>query len=443
MKILSTIGRGIRGVGRGILAGLDTAAQNSLTGGGLLDTALGQDGQPFTPTQQQRGALRSQFLSNIGSALQQGRPIGEGIQQYQQNAINQIQASQQAAARQKSLGIQKQFQAEMAAAQTPEAQTSVLKNYFQILGPEATKQYADALKAMRPEVIKPEGQPFSARNQQGDIVLVQRFSDGSVKPVQDYSPAPTVNFEDFGGEKQAYDQFGRLVGTSRPKTMTPGEKAEDSRYNNPRPVVQNVTGKGVYTIDTTTGKGTPVVDGNGQHIVGQHAPAQAPPGQGFREVAELRREFNQAVQPFSTVAEAYSKIRQAATNPTAAGDVSLLYGYMKLLDPNSVVRENEYATAANAGSIPERVWAQFNRARNGERLTDAMRADFVNQARKIIDVVRPQINAHIQRYSGIAQAYGHDPSRVVYDPFAFQQVQQQVKTPLMDLWRQSQGRGGR
>ena len=38
--------------------------------------------------------------------------------------------------------------------------------------------------------------------------------------------------------------------------------------------------------------------------------------------------------------------------PDAAGDMALIFSYMKMLDPNSTVREGEYATAQDAGSIP-------------------------------------------------------------------------------------------
>ena len=149
MNLLSTIGRGIKGAGRGILSGIDNAAVGSLTGGGLMDAALGSNGQPFTPTDQQRKGLRGQYLMGIGSALQQGRPIAEGIQQYQQNAIGQIQAGQQAQQQAKSRQVQQEFNQEMQAANGVESKLAVVGKYSSALGPAATKQYADAITSMR------------------------------------------------------------------------------------------------------------------------------------------------------------------------------------------------------------------------------------------------------------------------------------------------------
>lgn len=149
MNLLSSIGRGIKGVGRGILSGIDSAAQNSLTSGGLLDAALGQDGQPFTPTPQQKGAMRSQYLQSIFGAMAQGRPVGEGIQEYQQRGIQQIQGAQQAHQQAQSRQVQQSFNQEMQAADGIEAKLAVVGKYSSALGPAATKQYADAITSMR------------------------------------------------------------------------------------------------------------------------------------------------------------------------------------------------------------------------------------------------------------------------------------------------------
>ena len=101
-------------------------------------------------------------------------------------------------------------------------------------------------------------------------------------------------------------------------------------------------------------------------------------------VQAMRREFNALSKSFIDVKESFQKIQESSRNPSAFGDISLIFGYMKMLDPTSVVRETEFATAANAGSIPTRVQNLWNRALSGERLTDAQRADIVVQSRAIL-----------------------------------------------------------
>ena len=82
--------------------------------------------------------------------------------------------------------------------------------------------------------------------------------------------------------------------------------------------------------------------------------APAPGRQGPQQLENtLRDEFNKQAGDFSALRSNYSKIRTAQKADTAAGDLSLIFGYMKMLDPGSVVREGEFATAQNAGGISD------------------------------------------------------------------------------------------
>jgi len=79
----------------------------------------------------------------------------------------------------------------------------------------------------------------------------------------------------------------------------------------------------------------------------------------------------------------FSKLTASAKQESAAGDMSMIFTYMKILDPTSVVREGEQATAKSAGGVPDRVWNAYNKAVTGEKLTETQRADFVGTASKL------------------------------------------------------------
>ena len=90
------------------------------------------------------------------------------------------------------------------------------------------------------------------------------------------------------------------------------------------------------------------------------APAKKPDG--FDVETKLRGEFAKGLGGFQDVHDGYGRIiaatRQRETNPAAvspASDMSLVFGFMKMLDPSSVVRETEYATAKNATGVPDQV----------------------------------------------------------------------------------------
>jgi hypothetical protein len=131
----------------------------------------------------------------------------------------------------------------------------------------------------------------------------------------------------------------------------------------------------------------------------------------------LRQEFQglQPVKDSQTIATAYNKIM--STSETGAGDMSLIFGYMKLLDPNSTVREGEYATAQNAGSLPQNVIAFYNRTLSGEKLAPELRAQFKNEAGKVYGAQMQRYDAIANQYKRIAQQSGINPSDVVLDTF--------------------------
>ncbi|MBP8283689.1 MAG: hypothetical protein KAX46_07210 [Chromatiaceae bacterium] len=161
-----------------------------------------------------------------------------------------------------------------------------------------------------------------------------------------------------------------------------------------------------------------VTEGQDPRYLGGVIPKPKSDGGGtMRTTGQLRREFNTFVKPYEGLAQAFRKVNGAASDPSAAGDLSVIFGFMKLLDPPSVVREGEQATAANARGVPETVRAMYNRILTGERLTQAQRADFVRQARNLMGSQQAALTTQVNRYRGIAEANDIDPEQVLYDPF--------------------------
>ena len=131
--------------------------------------------------------------------------------------------------------------------------------------------------------------------------------------------------------------------------------------------------------------------------------------------SDLRKEFNALpdVKTFNDVDSAFLKVKSAAGNPSAAGDLSAIFAYMKMLDPGSSVREGEFANAQNAGGIDAKIAAAYNNVLNGQRLTPDQRADFVKQAAGLHQVHRSKFDAAASRYSDLALRQGSAPEAVV------------------------------
>jgi hypothetical protein len=130
---------------------------------------------------------------------------------------------------------------------------------------------------------------------------------------------------------------------------------------------------------------------------------------------KLRSEYNAQSKDLGTseIIGQYKQIQQFAKEPSAAGDIGLIFSYMKILDPRSVVREGEFATAQNAGSIPDKIRAQYNKALNGRRLAENQRQDFAKQAEKIVTAKLKTQRLINKRYSNLSQQYGVPSSLVI------------------------------
>lgn len=135
--------------------------------------------------------------------------------------------------------------------------------------------------------------------------------------------------------------------------------------------------------------------------------------QDFQRGNTLRDEFNTLTKDFRTVQDAYSKIK--SVSPSGAGDMSLLYAYVKLLDPGSVVRESEFATAAASGSFGQQVQGAVQRILSGERLPESLRGAFLSEAENIYKAQKQGYDRTKANYSTLAGRYKLDPALIVQD----------------------------
>lgn len=123
----------------------------------------------------------------------------------------------------------------------------------------------------------------------------------------------------------------------------------------------------------------------------------------------LRKEFDQSpdVKSFQTVATQYDVInRLASAPPTAPNDVSMIFAYMKVLDPTSVVREGEFATAQNTVGLPGQVVNAYNKALNGQRLSPNQRHEFTQAAGRIYQANKTRYDQLVGQYQGYASNLG-------------------------------------
>ena len=145
-------------------------------------------------------------------------------------------------------------------------------------------------------------------------------------------------------------------------------------------------------------------------------PLPAPPNdKTIDNEQKIRAEFIKGADEFVKVRDAYGRVQASAKDPSAAGDLALIFSYMKILDPGSVVREQEFANAQNAAGVPDQVRNMYNKVLRGERLAPNQRNDFSGRAGKLYKQQLQSFRGTEKLYQGISKGYGFDSARTVPD----------------------------
>ena len=387
------------------------------------EEALAASGMAAGPTVQSAALIGQPRPEAAGTGLSANERLAEQYRRSAQllSANNQWDAATKASE-----------MAEKLAPSRPEVVGAPIKTKTGYVQYTKTGQFIPVPKDYEP-AAKPIGQPeVRTEASTGRQVLVQAYDNDTYQTVPGYGPARKLREIQRGGSVLLVDEDAIPArGLEIPKTLPPQivGGAETGFFQ-----VGGGRG-GIPPLSAAPGAAAPAAPARAPAAVAAPAaaPAAAPgapapvttglqpiiPGTGkdFANEKDIRAEFTKAAQPFVDLSQAFQKIENAAKNPSGAGDISLIYGYMKILDPGSVVREGEFATAANAGGVPDAVKSMYNKALSGQRLTDNVRSDFLGQARNLIESQRTLSDDLVQRYKDLATQYKLQPDRVVFDPF--------------------------
>jgi hypothetical protein len=143
-------------------------------------------------------------------------------------------------------------------------------------------------------------------------------------------------------------------------------------------------------------------DASGKQVA--QAPANATTTDVPTLVNEITDDLYKESQTFSVQLANIGNVRASLADRSPAGDMGLVYGYMKMLDPTSAVREAEYATAENARGVPASIRNVWNRLQNGQRLDEDQRRDFSNRAERYFAQERANQGRRNERF--LARATG-------------------------------------
>ncbi len=183
------------------------------------------------------------------------------------------------------------------------------------------------------------------------------------------------------------------------------------------------------------GEGDQIVDpATGRVMFGGQRPQDGFTSRQREEAGKLRKDYegSQSTKDFQKQSGAYGRVVSSADKASAAGDLALIFNFMKVLDPGSVVRESEFATAAGARAaltraekdgtvIPAVVAQAVQRLETGQMLLPEQRNDFLTRAGMLYQGAMqqhtPYRNYYLEQLETVAPGYGLPPIGYAGDIF--------------------------
>lgn len=173
--------------------------------------------------------------------------------------------------------------------------------------------------------------------------------------------------------------------------------------------VEAATGAGVAEGTKAAAKETTLAT-----LLGGETGAIRDPAKKVEVEGKLRDDYAKATKDFVTIRDFKDRIDNAAS--TGAGDLALVFSYMKLLDPASTVREGEFKTATQIAGLPGVIETLRNKVLGQGQLGEDARKDIRVAANNIWKKVNERQSSVTNQYAATAKRYGLNPKNVIIDP---------------------------
>jgi len=138
------------------------------------------------------------------------------------------------------------------------------------------------------------------------------------------------------------------------------------------------------------------------------------PTKTFEQEEKLRKEFQGRTKVYGELGTTYNNIKSSAEAKNGPGDIALITGFMKMLDPGSVVRETEFATARDTAGLYERLLNTSQKLQSGQlfALDSKQRQEYVNLAKQYLDSAQKKAAEDKTALGVVVKNYRLNPENV-------------------------------
>lgn len=391
------------------------------------------------------------YLGNVPdpmAKLQQGLQLGSTIRNIQQQTAAADEAARQreaAVARQKQYGIDLE---ETMNNPTPTAFANLTLKY-----PQQREAFKQAASAYSEEQVKnemvPLGQIYAAlQGGSNDVALsiadeqITAFENSgkdatNLKMLRSNMEKDPKSAQGFAGlmlssimEPKEFAKTFKTIGeTSRAKELQKGvllKQAQDLELS------QAQTTKALVMANKLGIESQKVA----LELEAAEKAGGIDPDKKFDQEKKLRDEYSAKTKDYRSANVTLEKIKSSAKDASGAGDLALVFSFMKMLDPGSVVRESEFALARDTAGLFANLQNQAEKIQSGQFLTPRQRKDFERLASQYMTSTAKHEQGVKKSLNAVIKNYKLEPDNI----FGGVEEVEVVETPTKGYLKYSKGR---
>lgn len=372
---------------------LDTVLSGLRAGAAIGELARQKREQDRLAAEQQRAAL---FQTDMASFLTDPTPRKsiDLIKKYPEY-VEKIQAGRKAGEEAKD-----------------RAEFDLVKNMF-VAANNGNLDYAKGLMQKHIDVLKAEGKDASEFEP-----ILNAFDSGNANKVIGYlsSQAAALYPDEWIKTSEAMEKSKQ----EQAKTQEGQAKAEQERVKAQYALKQQAAELGLTNAQIAQAVAkTKNLDQNTENAVFNLQAIQSgkvDPKEKFNQENTIRTQYQSRAKNYDAVRDAFSTIETSAQDKTGAGDIALVTSFMKMLDPGSVVRETEFATARDTGGLLDKLQGQAEKIKKGSFLSESQRKSFAGLAKKYLEAADKREGQIRNQYENIVDTYSLDYKNVFGRP---------------------------
>jgi hypothetical protein len=136
------------------------------------------------------------------------------------------------------------------------------------------------------------------------------------------------------------------------------------------------------------------------------------PEKTFAQEEKIRKEWQGRSKMYSELQGTFNTLQASASSANGPGDIALITGFMKMLDPGSVVRETEFATARDTAGLFTQLQNRLEKAKNGQLLNPKQRQEYVALSQKYLDSAQKKADQEKKDLGIVVKNYRLNPENV-------------------------------